>query len=175
MPSLVEIGQMVLEKKNINFVNIFSLLFPLGKGRGLHLKKLKSPSPKDNLIGLVDTCPVVLEKKILKKSSMYFSQFHNYDLLVKGVALHLNKLECPSPKDALLQVWLKFDGSFWERRFFKNLVHVFLLFRNYLPSEKGGVIHFNKIQESIVPSLVEFDPVLLEKIFKLCQCIFAIS
>ena len=36
-----------------------------------------------------------------------FSQFHNYLPLEKGGALYLNKLESPSPKDALCQVWLK--------------------------------------------------------------------
>ena len=31
--------------------------------------------------------------------------------------LHLNKLESPSPKDALCQVWLKLVQWFWIRRF----------------------------------------------------------
>ena len=34
----------------------------------------------------------------------------------KGVALHLNKLESPSAKDALCQVWLKLAQWFWRRR-----------------------------------------------------------
>ena len=33
-------------------------------------------------------------------------------------ALHLNKLESPSPKYALCQVWLKLTQWFWRRRFF---------------------------------------------------------
>ena len=37
--------------------------------------------------------------------------------LEKGVALHLNKLEFPSPKDALCQVWLKLAQWFRRRRF----------------------------------------------------------
>ena len=36
--------------------------------------------------------------------------------LEKGVAFHLNKLECPSPKDALRQVWLKLAQWFWRKR-----------------------------------------------------------
>ena len=68
-------------------------------------------------------------------------------LLEKGKVLHMNKLKCPSLKDALLQVWLKFDGWFWRRRFF-NVVNVFSLFRNYLPFEKGGVLHLNKIEST---------------------------
>ena len=43
MPSLVEIGPVVLEKKFFfNFVDLFSLLSPLGKGRG-HASKQTYP------------------------------------------------------------------------------------------------------------------------------------
>ena len=52
VPSLIDIGQVVLEKIFINFVNVFSLFrnyLPLEKDRALHLKTLKSPSPKDVL------------------------------------------------------------------------------------------------------------------------------
>ena len=45
-------------------------------------------------------------------------------------ALHLNKLESPSPKDALCQVLLKLTKWFWRRRFL-NFFNVFSLFRNY--------------------------------------------
>ena len=64
--------------------------------------------------------------------------------LGKGQALHLNKLESASSKDALCQVWLKLTKWFWIRRFF-NFVNEFLLFRNYLPLEKGRALHLNKI------------------------------
>ena len=46
------------------------------------------------------------------------------------MVLHLNKLQSPSPKDALCQVWLKLAKWFWRRRFF-NFVNVCSLFRNY--------------------------------------------
>ena len=36
--------------------------------------------------------------------------------LEKGMVLHLNKLESPSPKDASSQVWLKLAKWFWRRR-----------------------------------------------------------
>ena len=35
--------------------------------------------------------------------------------LEKDGALHLNKLESPSPKDALSQVWLKLNQWFWRK------------------------------------------------------------
>ena len=46
--------------------------------------------------------------------------------------LHLNKLESPSLKDALCQVWLKL-AQLVKRRRFLNFVNVFLLFGNYFP------------------------------------------
>ena len=47
-----------------------------------------------------------------------FSLFRNYLPLERGVGLHLNKLESTSPKDALCQVWLKFEKceKFTDRR-----------------------------------------------------------
>ena len=42
--------------------------------------------------------------------------FRNYLTLEKRRALHLNKLESPSPKDALCQVRLKLAKWFWRRR-----------------------------------------------------------
>ena len=52
VPSLVEIGRVVLEKKFFYFVNVFSLFYnnlPLKMGWVLHLNKRESPSPKDAL------------------------------------------------------------------------------------------------------------------------------
>ena len=45
-----------------------------------------------------------------------FSLFRNYLPLEKCGALHLNKLQSPSPKDALCQVWLQLAQWFWRRR-----------------------------------------------------------
>ena len=87
---------------------------------------------------LVEIGPAVLEKKILNFVNVFWnSLFRNYLPLEKGKALDLNKLESSSPKDALCQVWLKLAQRFWRNRFL-NFVNVFLLFRNYLPLEKGG-------------------------------------
>ena len=49
MPSLVEIGPVVLEEI-FKFLNVFSLFrnhLPLDNGKVLHLNKLESPAPKD--------------------------------------------------------------------------------------------------------------------------------
>ena len=82
------------------------------------------------------------------------------------MVLYLNKLESPSPKDALWQVWLKLSKWLWRRRFF-NFVNVFSLFSNYLPLEKGGTLHLNKLQSPPLKSLVEIGPVVLEKMMKM--------
>jgi hypothetical protein len=55
VPSLIEIGLLVLEK-NIFFKNqsifILSLLSPLGKGVTLHMNNSESPLPKNSLCQL---------------------------------------------------------------------------------------------------------------------------
>ena len=75
-----------------------------------------------------------------------FWLFPNFLPFEKDVAIHLNELESPSPKNALCQVWLKLDQWFWIRRFFK-VFNVFLLFQNYLPFEKGMVdLYLNELE-----------------------------
>ena len=65
----------------------------------------------------------------------------------KDGSLHLNKLESPSPKDALCQVWLKLAQWFWRR--FLNFFNAFLLFHNYLPLEEGVALHLNKVESPL--------------------------
>ena len=109
--SLVHIGSVVLVKKIfLNFFNEFSLFrnyLPLKKGGTLHLNNTESPSPK------IALCQVWLKlaewfwrRRFLNFVNV-FSLFCNNLPLEKGGALHLKKLEFPSPNDALCQVWLK--------------------------------------------------------------------
>ena len=68
---------------------------------------------KYDLIG-----PVVLEKKIFKFSQHgFFLLFRNYLPLEKGMALELNKLKFPSPKDALCQFGWNWPSGFGEEYF----------------------------------------------------------
>ena len=109
------------------------------------MNKIKSHSPKDAL------CQVWLKlaqwfwRRRFFNFVNEFLLFRNYLPLKKDGALHLNKTESPSPKIALCQVWLKFAEWFWRRRFL-NVVNVFSLFCNYLPLEKVGALHLNKIE-----------------------------
>ena len=107
------------------------------KGWGLLFVQTWIPFTQGYIVtSLVKIGPVVLEKR-------------NYLPLEKGGAHHLKRIEFPSPKDALKQVWLKLGQCFWRRRFL-NFVNIFSLFRNYLSLEKGGVLHLNK-SESPLP------------------------
>ena len=81
---------------------------------------------------MVDFGLVVLEKKVLNSVNIFLAfPYYTCIPLEKGGALHLNKLESPSSKDALNQVQLKLAEWFWRR--FVNLVNVFSLFLYYLP------------------------------------------
>ena len=68
--------------------------------------------------------------------------FRNFVIISpwKKLALRLNKLESPSPKDTSCQVPLKLDQWFWRRRFLE-FVNVFSQFCNYLPFEKDRALH----------------------------------
>jgi hypothetical protein len=74
------------------------------------LNKLESSSPKDNFGFLV------LEKKSLKKNSVYFYSFTIISPLEKGYPLLLKALKSSPSKDDLCQVWLKSAQWFWRKR-----------------------------------------------------------
>ena len=67
----------------------------------------------------------------------------------KGGALHLNKLESPSHKNALCQVWLKLAEWFWRKKNFL-ICQCISQFRNNRRLEKGRTLHLNKL-ESLSP------------------------
>ena len=102
--------------------SIFHNYLPLEKGGPLYLDNLISPSHKDAL------CQVWLKlaqwfwkRRFFNFVNVFFtiSYIYNYLPLEKGRALHLSKLESPSPKDALCQVWLKLAQWFWL-----SLIHI---------------------------------------------------
>ena len=111
-PSLelvIKLG-VVFHKHILNLVNDFLLFhnsLASEKDRTLHFNKCGSPSTKDEL------CQVKLKlvQWFLIRRFLNFVNvillFCNYLPLVKGWALHLNKLDSPSPNDALCWVWLK--------------------------------------------------------------------
>ena len=100
------------------YFSLFRNYLPFEKDGALHLNKLDSPAPKDAL------CKVwlILAKWFRRRRFLnfvnVFSLFLNDLLLEKDGALHLNKLESPSPEDALCQVCLKLAQWFQRRIFF---------------------------------------------------------
>jgi hypothetical protein len=115
----------------------------LEQGYPLCLYKLKSPTPKDDL------CQVWLKlakwfwRRRFLNDTTPFLHFCDYLPFKEDLALYLNKLEFPSSKDNLYQVSLNLAYWFWRRRFLK-IFNVYLLFRYYLPLEKGYPLHLNK-------------------------------
>ena len=156
----LKLAQWFLRSRFLKFINVFSLFpyYPLGieKGRVLHSNKLESSSPKAALcqVWLKLALWFLLIRRYFKFVNV-FSLFLYYLHLEKGLALHLSKLESPTPKDALCQVWLKL-ALWFLRRFLKFVNIVFSLFPYYLLLEKGVALHLN------LPSLVEIGPVVLE-------------
>ena len=99
-----------MEKKIFLYFNRilhFRYYLPLEKGVALNLNKFESPLPKNAL------CQVWLKLAQWFRRRRFFNifniilHFRYYIPLEKGVALYLNKLESPLPKNALCQVWLK--------------------------------------------------------------------
>ena len=69
----------------------------------------------------------------------------NSDFFFQDKIILILKLESPSPRDTLCQVWLKLAHCFW-RRALKNFANVFSLFRYHLLLEKDVALHLNKLE-----------------------------
>ena len=121
-------------RRFINFFSVFSL-FPyhlhLKKVGAIDLNKLESSSPKNVLCQVWLKLALWFLRKRFLQSVDIFLLFRYFLPLEKDKVLYLNKLETPSPKNALCQVWLKLGLWFLRTRFLK-FVNVFWLFRYYL-------------------------------------------
>ena len=122
-----------------------SLIFPLRKGRALCFSKLESATLKDTLCQVwLKFSPWFWRRKFLKIPFKYIFSIWFVSPLGKGRFLPLNKLEIPSPKEDLSQVWLKLAQCF--ACYFLNFVNVFTLFWYYIPLKIGGALHLNKLE-----------------------------
>ena len=161
----LKLAQWFWRRRIFNVVNIFLLFcnyLPLEKDRALHLNKLESPSTKNALCQVwLKFAHVVLEK-IFLISSRYFHYFVIISPWKKSRALHLNKLEFPSPKGCFVPSLVEIGSVVLEKKIF-NFVNVFLstLGKGHGPSFEQSWIPFT--QGCFVPSLVEIGPVVLEK------------
>ena len=68
--------------------------------------------------------------------------FHNFE---QFSSLTYLRHESPLSKADLCRMWLKLAHWFWRRRFLK-FVNIFSLFHKYLPLEKDGALHLNKVE-----------------------------
>ena len=139
----------------LNFLNVFSLFrnyLPLEQGVVLHLNKLESPLPMDALCQVwLRLAKWILRGRFLNCIDQCIFAISKLSPLEQGVALYLNKLESPLPKDALCRVWLKLAQ--WFLRRFPNFVNVFSLFHNHLPLEKG-LAHYFKNLNPLYPRML---------------------
>ena len=131
-------GQIAHLRKQFKLINTYDYIITLIKRRKKNpiiyfiriewpflLIKLNPHHTRMHCVNLVENGPVILEKKITQFIKGIFN-ISKLSSLRKGRAVHLNKLDFPSPKDALCQVWLKLVPWFMRRRFL-NFVNVFSL------------------------------------------------
>ena len=71
--------------------------------------------------------PVVVDIRRFLKFVNVFLLFRYYLPFEKSVALHLNKLESLSPKDALCQVWLKLAREEDFKKFCQYILTIFVI------------------------------------------------
>ena len=112
-------AQWVWRRRSLNFIYVFlqfRYYLPFKKNQVLHLYKLESLSPQDDLCQVCLKLAQQLWRRRLINFINIFLLFHYNLPLEKGRALHLSQLESPSPKDALCQVWLYLAQWFWRRR-----------------------------------------------------------
>ena len=143
MPSLVEIGSVVLEKKIFKF-HYFVIISPWKRAGPFIWTNLNPLHPRMLCAKFGGNWPSGSGEVDFFKFRQFIFAIHNYFPLEKGGAFHLNKLESPSPKDALCLVWLKLAQWFWSRRF-SNFINVFSFFLNYLGVGPFILIKFNPL------------------------------
>ena len=119
----LKLAQWFLRRRFFYFVNVFSLFriyLSLQKGVTLHFNKLEFSSPKGYFVPrLFEIRPVVLMKFIFKFHQFLFRYFVIISPWKRPRSFILKeKLEFPSPIDALFQVLLKLAQWFWRNFFF---------------------------------------------------------
>ena len=147
--ALLKLAHWIWRRRFLNFVNVFSLFcyylpFNWKRMEPFIWTNLNCLYPKNAV------CKVWLKMalwfwriRILNFVNVHvFLLFYYHLTLGNGGTLHLNKLGFLSPKDALLQVWLKLAHCFWRRRF----LNVFSLFCYYLPLDKGVFLQLNMLE-----------------------------
>ena len=180
VPSLVENGSVVLEKKIFKFhqcIFTISKLFPFGKGRGPSFEQTWIPFIQGCFVpSLVEIGSVVLEKKIFKFCQCIFA-ISQLSPLGKGRGPSFEQTWIPFTRGCFVPSLVEIGSVILEKKIyeFRQCIFAFSLLsplgEGWGPSFEQTWIPFT--QEYFVPSLVKIGPVVLEKtIFKSCQFIF---
>ena len=106
-----------------------------------HIAHLSNFGPYRNIICIVFICPSSA-RDIIILPLFYVRKFSCKTLVIISPGRRINKLESPSPKDDLCQVWLELAQWFWGR-FFNDLTP-FLHFCDYLPFAEDLALYLNK-------------------------------
>ena len=131
-------------RKTSSHVYIFAIISPLKRTWPFIWTNLNSLHPTITCTKSDWIWPAGSGEEDFSKFSVYFD-FRYYLPLEKGDPLPLNKLESPSPKDDLCQVWLKLAQWLWRGRFL-NDPNRFLHFFDYLPFEEDLALYLNKLK-----------------------------
>ena len=141
MPSLVEFGSVVLEKRIFfNFVSVFSLFsnyLPLEKSGTLHLYKFESPSPKDALCQIWVNLAQWSLRRNFSILSMYFQNFVTWKRAWAFIWTKLNPVHPMILCAKFGWIWL---GGSGEEDF------LILSMYNYHPLDKGGALLLNILE-----------------------------
>ena len=129
VPSLLEIGPLV-----------FYLFLLFGIMYLFLLNKLEFPSPKDAFGKFEWNRPIGSGDEV-------FFRFRQFVFLLLSPfqkrVCSFHKLESPSLRDALSQVWLKLIIGLGKSRFFLKKLSVYFCY--YLPLKKTGILHYPRM------------------------------
>jgi hypothetical protein len=94
---------------------IFKNYLPFEEDLALYLNNFERPLPKDDLYErrLIEIILLVLETSIFRIFSAYFVLLFLF--FGRGIVLHLNTSESPSPKNDLCKVCLQSAQQLWRR------------------------------------------------------------
>ena len=98
------------------------------------------------VLRLIEISSVVLEKRIFIISSMYFRYFVIISAWKRVGPFIWTNLHPLHPLECFVPSLVEIGPQWFLRRRFFNFVNVFSLIRNYLPLEKGGALHLNKLK-----------------------------
>ena len=156
MPSWVEIGSMVLEKKILKFhqcIFAISSFSPLGKGWGLSFDYTWIPIiQKWFLSSLVEICPVFRRRFL---SVNFVNEFVPISLssLEKGQGPSFEQTWILFTQGCFVQSLVKFGLQILEK-IHSNFVDVFLLFCYFPMFKKDKTLHFKTLES---PSHIHVD------------------